>query len=682
MNGLEAVEILSTDPEVDDMLMTEDAADDEATDTTSEGKMLDMDGMEDIDIDIYNSSSSDEDMADADDTDDEEEDIYGNNRLIDLDEPTGPQPTILQLPTEVFQIIQRHMDIGTFFISLLTCKSFLNAAFSKPLLSYHLRQLPGLGLGLEHLDEKDLLHIVRTRAGQSGHAAGVLANVTSYDADLGCMTAKAAFTWHDPARPCSKHSYLAIPNMSGIIQIYELSKHPVRRREELQIHHEDCNPGRISILKVAFAAGSKDLAVLCTQETCLDEHHSAFAKRLHEGAASCSLQYKLVVFHRCYAKQKGHFFSSAIQETRDIEFPRGASPVGLALAQNGTACILWHGKHPKGKKKEMVWIIHRHDKLMEVNSHDPEPQMTPIHRLAADIPDRAPPVVVAFNAQFSLNGESLLLFKPGHHIHSWYASTPQADGRGATSMQSNSTLIDVDKYNGRHLWEINIGKPFYERHMSDVFDEDDDTPQCRRSWLALGFADRRAARGFETPSVFIMQSDAQKPTADCDHLINLDGNTTWWKPIALLGGYKHGTSTLGTIMAVSPDGTRVAAALWNRIYLWTLDPKMLVEGDLHLYFPPRDYNPRKGIGRLRPTLLSTSSSVVHGMQWTNEENLFAVTDRGLMKWDLGCMSDGTRESFSMPWDIWSSNALNVPAPGSGEPRVPATMQDIEDDEDE
>ena len=60
-------------------------------------------------------------------------------------------PALLSLPIEVFQLIQRHMDVATFFISLLTCKHFLECAASRPLVLKHLHSLPGLSLGFSEL---------------------------------------------------------------------------------------------------------------------------------------------------------------------------------------------------------------------------------------------------------------------------------------------------------------------------------------------------------------------------------------------------------------------------------------------------------------------------------------------------------------------------------------------------
>ena len=88
--------------------------------------------------------------------------------------------TLLNLPIEVFQAIIWHMDVGTFFASLLTCKHFYAAAQSRRHLFHHINSMPGLRLGLEDLTNSDLLLRFRQRASESGCAAGVLSDITKF----------------------------------------------------------------------------------------------------------------------------------------------------------------------------------------------------------------------------------------------------------------------------------------------------------------------------------------------------------------------------------------------------------------------------------------------------------------------------------------------------------------------
>ena len=92
------------------------------------------------------------------------------------------------------------------------------------------------------------------------------------------------------------------------------------------------------------------------------------------------------------------------------------------------------------------------------------------------------------------------------------------------------------------------------------------------------------------PSMFIASDEHYMDPDICSHtnipsLPRTPGQSR--KPLALLGGYRQGTSSLGTKMAISPDGERIAASVWDHIYIWSLSPKLLAEGELNLYFPPR-----------------------------------------------------------------------------------------------
>lgn len=101
-------------------------------------------------------------------------------------------------------------------------------------------------------------------------------------------------------------------------------------------------------------------------------------------------------------------------------------------------------------------------------------------------------------------------------------------------------------------------------------------------------------------------------------------------------------------MAISPGGNRIAAATWDRLLIWTLDGDLLHQGGLQHYFPVRDYNAKKGFGRLRPTKLSTEGiGVIYGLRWASETSLFANTELGLVQWDMGILSTGERQTLSL-----------------------------------
>ena len=267
---------------------------------------------------------------------------------------------LLRLPNELLQIISTHMDAGTFFASLLTSKRFLEVALSRSLLFHHLNRIPGLTLGLNDLPTPDLLVLFRKRAAQSGCAAGVLANVTKYTHQRGLSS--AVFIPSDPSQPGHVAQMVTIQS-DGILQIYDLPEDYVRRRIELHIRPEGGRPStRFEILKITFSPGSRDLAVLYRQREC-SQNRLPFPKRT--AFAREAEVYRLVTFHRCFAETLGYFYDSSLQETRDIIEYDDQTPVGLALASNGNACISWKGtgRHKKSK----ACLVRRNKKIMVCN---------------------------------------------------------------------------------------------------------------------------------------------------------------------------------------------------------------------------------------------------------------------------------------------------------------------------
>ena len=261
------------------------------------------------------------------------------------------------------------------------------------------------------------------------------------------------------------------------------------------------------------------------------------------------------------------------------------------------------------------------------------------------------------NCQFVDDNDSRLnLYKAGVPVHSWYTNCPNQDGENSPILP-NTALIDIES-NGT-LRSFEIGMPYHGIHTYNAHVDGQLRPLCQISYLAVAMS--KSLNELGQTDVFIVQADSHSPAASCDHTINLDlgRRSQPWIPIALLAGFRQSClSSLGTVLAISPGGTRIAAADWSRVLIWSVNPKLLHQGELQHYFPACDYNTRKGIGRLRPTLLR-SEGVVHKMLWANETQLYASTDQGLAKWDIGYMSDGRREELSLAYDVLPETVVST-----------------------
>lgn len=251
------------------------------------------------------------------------------------------------------------------------------------------------------------------------------------------------------------------------------------------------------------------------------------------------------------------------------------------------------------------------------------------------------------NCQFVNDDSKLNFYKAGAPIHSWYTSCVNATEEESGPIFSNTASIDIENDGTGQAFEV--GMPYYGIHTYSIFVDIQSMPVCQISYFALAMSKSLNQHG--QTDVVIVHADSYPSVGSCDHSIHLDRgrSSNSWRALALLAGFKQCLSSLGTVVAISPGGTRIAAASWSRVLLWSVNPEVLQQGELQHYFPARDYNMRKGIGRLRPTLLS-AEGVVHKMLWTNETQLYAITDQGLAKWDIGHMSEGRRENLSLTYE--------------------------------
>ena len=263
---------------------------------------------------------------------------------------------------------------------------------------------------------------------------------------------------------------------------------------------------------------------------------------------------------------------------------------------------------------------------------------------------------------FVNNDSKLNFYQAGNPIHSWYTNCPDPEQEDSNPIFTNIASIDVEHEGRRQEFEVDM--PFYGIHTYNVVVDIQSTRLCQISYFALA----KSTNQHGQTDVFVVRTESYSPVDSCGHNVDLDkgrvhGGLGGWTALALLAGFKQCyESSLGTILAISPKGTRIAAASWSRVLFWSLDPSIFHHWSLQNYFPTCDYNTRKCIGRLRPTLLP-SEGVIHKLLWIDETKLCAISDRGLAKWDIGHMSDGRREILPLENDVWPETAV---ATGEGE----------------
>ena len=186
--------------------------------------------------------------------------------------------------------------------------------------------------------------------------------------------------------------------------------------------------------------------------------------------------------------------------------------------------------------------------------------------------------------------------------------------------------------------QFSIDIPFFGTHESH---SRNGLRRCQWKYLALGIATHRE-EGWTVAC--LLKSGASCASHKCGHVLNLDRGRRFadWTIVARLWGFRNPTNTLGSIVATSKRGTRLAVANWNLLYVWALEPNALIDQNANGYYPPSWQSSASNMIELRPIMLPLDA-VCFKLFFTQGENeLVAITDQGLKYWDLSTLGHGRR----------------------------------------
>jgi len=117
-----------------------------------------------------------------------------------------------------------------------------------------------------------------------------------------------------------------------------------------------------------------------------------------------------------------------------------------------------------------------------------------------------------------------------------------------------------------------------------------------------------------------------------------------WQLMAQLGGFQESTTSHGSQVAASRYGRRIAVANWKTLYVWALEPYEVLNAESEFY--PSSWESPSGTLVLRPVILQLGA-VCSQLGFTeNEDELIAITDRGVMYVNLNSKGSGKREEVN------------------------------------
>lgn len=184
---------------------------------------------------------------------------------------------------------------------------------------------------------------------------------------------------------------------------------------------------------------------------------------------------------------------------------------------------------------------------------------------------------------------------------------------------------------------FSIGIPFFGTHQPDA---ETQGVRCRWKYLAIGIATHRVEHW---TVACLLKSEAACMAHNCGHVLNLDRGRRYdtWEIMAQLGGFQESSTSHGSLIAASARGTRIAIASWQTVHIWSLEPNVVIEGEDGFY--PESWQSPYGFPELRPATVQLDA-VCHQLRFTDDEDeLVAITDRGLMVMNLKLDGKGVRD---------------------------------------
>lgn len=247
-----------------------------------------------------------------------------------------------------------------------------------------------------------------------------------------------------------------------------------------------------------------------------------------------------------------------------------------------------------------------------------------------------PVIDLTFNDRLS----QLLYYYRGQTLYGSFQRIDTATDSIQPTVHRNTCLVEISDSS---ILNFSIAIPFFGTHQTIQRAQ---LQMCHWKYLAFGIG--RHQNGNQTIAC-LLKSEAICRSFRCGHQLNLDRGRRFadWTVVGQLTGYRDSTNSLGCIVAASRGGTRLAVANWNVIHIWAIEPNALIEENESGFYPSIVQCPNTGIVMLEPVVLQLGA-VCFKLRFTDNENeLLAITDRGVMCWNLGALNKGERTSHKL-----------------------------------
>ncbi|KAJ5446127.1 hypothetical protein N7491_002209 [Penicillium cf. griseofulvum] len=511
---------------------------------------------------------------------------------------------LLQLPTELIQLVLRDCDTPAYFQTAFSSRRLYEiASGSREVIIHHLHNTPGWNDGIEAHQTKHLFVELMRRSYEHLDGAEHYANPT-YEYQ------NRVIDYHASKIEASEDSILALLVFKGqsTVHLVDMSD---GGRTEVQLKSPGQDIGEVEIIQTAFDGKGestihlachrmnrrKNIIRMCDFPECRD--YRPLALCVSDGKFAISWQSTLDPFDHDVVLYTQLYDDDDDDDEDEAEDEDDSS---------------------EGKGDNPCKIIHAAlEAYVLTSSNDQDPSVRPSR-------ETGPAMKLAFNDR----GFQLLYHYRAQNIYGAFQRLHRLPGLlpGEPKPRFNENACTV-QFSPSLSLQFSIGIPFFGTHeLGDI----NQGEQCHWQYLAFGIATHRVEKW---TVACLLKSEAYTGPR-CTHVLNLDRGRRFdnWQIMAHLGGFQEATTSHGSPVATSRRGTRVAVANWKTLYVWALNPSVLIEEN-GTGFYPSSWESSTGAIELRPVTLQLEA-VCSQLRFTEKEDeLVAITDRGMMFLNLG-----------------------------------------------
>ncbi|KAI2703651.1 hypothetical protein CBS147332_7637 [Penicillium roqueforti] len=550
---------------------------------------------------------------------------------------------LLQLPTELVQLVLRSCNTPAYFQAAFSSRRLYEiASSSREVIIHQLHNTPGWNDGIEAYQTRHLFDELMRRSYEQLDGAEHYANPT-YEYQ------NRVIDYHASTIEASEDSIRVLLVFKGhsTVHLIDMSDGD---RTEVKLKSPGQDLGEVEILQTAFGENG-GVYVLHRFRPFLDQELDTDHPFVKHALKSCPNGSIHLANHR---------LNSRANTIRLYDFPecRDYKPLALSVS-NDKFAISWQNTldpfdhdvvlyteiyddddddddEDEDDSSEGITEGSKGDNPCKItyagfeayvltSSNDQDPHVRSSRGLG-------PVMKLAFNDR----GFQLLYHYRAQNIYGAFQRLdriPAPPGEPKPHVSKNACTV---QFSSSLSLQFSIGIPFFGTHeLGDI----NRGEHCHWQYLAFGIATHRVEKW--TAACLLKSESYTGPR--CTHVLNLDRGRRFenWQIVAQLGGFREVTTSHGSPVATSRRGTRVAVANWKTLYVWALNPSELIEENSTGFYPS-SWESSTGAIDLRPVVLHLEA-VCSQLRFTeNEDELVAITDRGVMFLNIGYSGKGKR----------------------------------------